>query len=258
MIKKVTVTTALMAVGVITSLGFSAVAQTTRPTPSADQSMPQSGQPMMSPDRMVPLPNRPSAPGTSQLSALDQQFVMDAAQGGMAEVELGQLALQKSKNPEVQRFARQMIQQHSQANEQLMRIATAKGVTPPPTAGPKYEAARMQLMQLSGASFDRAYMNEGGVNSHLEAAAVYQRETQSGQDPELKAFARQLLPAVQQHLEMAAAMTGYRLAQSNSMPSMNMRQNNAMPQMNMQNNAMPGMNMQNNAMPGSSDMPMNK
>jgi putative membrane protein len=201
MIKKVTVTTALMAVGVITSLSFAAVAQTNRPTPSA-----------------TPAPVAPAR--RDQLSALDRQFVIDAAHGGMAEVQLGQLALQRSKNPEVRQFAQRMIQEHTRANNELMRLATQKGVTPPTTMGPKYEAAMMRLTQLSGDSFDQAYMNEAGVNSHLESAAVYQRQTGLGQDPDLKAFAARILPTVQGHLTMAQAMTGSRSARNNTVPTM--------------------------------------
>jgi putative membrane protein len=80
----------------------------------------------------------------------------------------------------------------------------------------------MRLMQLSGAEFDRAYMNEAGVNSHLEAAAVYQRQVALGVDPDLKAFASRTLPRVQGHLAMASQMVGYRFAQNNSLPGMNM------------------------------------
>ncbi len=210
MIRKVTVTTALMAAGLFSALGYSAVAQTTRPAPSPNQSMPaqtQSGQQQR-----------------NQLSALDQQFVIDAAHGGMAEVQLGQLALERSRNPEVKQFARQMIQEHTRANERLMRLATQKGITPPTTPGPKYEAAMNRLMQLSGEAFDQAYMNEAGINGHLESAAVYQRQAALGQDPDLKAFAATILPRVQGHLEMASEMTGYRFAQGNNARPMSMPQ----------------------------------
>jgi len=211
MIRKVTVTTALMAAGLFSALGYSAIAQTTQPAPSQNQSIPaqtQSGQQQR-----------------NQLSALDRQFVIDAAHGGMAEVQLGQLALERSRNPQVKQFARQMIQEHTRANERLMRLATRKGITPPTTPGPKYEAAMSRLMQLSGEAFDQAYMNEAGVNGHLESAAVYQRQTALGQDPDLKAFAATILPRVQGHLEMASEMTGYRFAQQN-----NARPNMPMPQ----------------------------
>ena len=211
MIRKVTVTTALMAAGLFSALGYSAIAQTTQPAPSQNQSIPaqtQSGQQQR-----------------NQLSALDRQFVIDAAHGGMAEVQLGQLALERSRNPQVKQFARQMIQEHTRANERLMRLATRKGITPPTTPGPKYEAAMSRLMQLSGEAFDQAYMNEAGVNGRLESAAVYQRQTALGQDPDLKAFAATILPRVQGHLEMASEMTGYRFAQQN-----NARPNMPMPQ----------------------------
>lgn len=210
MIRKVTVTTALMAAGLFSALGYSAVAQTTRPAPSQNQSMPaqtQSGQQQR-----------------NQLSALDQQFVIDAAHGGMAEVQLGQLALERSRNPEVKQFARQMIQEHTRANERLMRLAAQKGITPPTTLG-KYQAAMERLMQLSGEAFDQAYMNEAGVNAHMESAAVYQRQAALGQDPDLKAFAATILPRVQGHLEMASEMTGYRFAQrDNARPGRSMPQ----------------------------------
>jgi putative membrane protein len=271
MFKKVSITTALMAAGVITALGYSAVAQSDRPEVAPTQSTPN--RPVPSMDRPA-LPNRPMPmPGpTSQMSALDQAFVMDAAHGGMAEVRLGQLALQKSNNPEVKRFAQQMIQEHSRANEELMRIVSQKGMTPPMNAG-KYEAAMTRLMQLSGTEFDRAYMSEAGVNSHLEAAAVYQRQVGLGLDPDLKAFAARILPRVQGHLEMASQMTGYRFAQNNrsmspmrgmNMPMPNMGRPQSMPGMNIPipNRAtpqsmpgMPGMDSPNMDIPPMSPMP---
>ena len=207
MIKKVTITTALMAAGLITSLGYTAVAQTNRPAPSPNQS--------------APAPNQPaSSPSRSQLSPLDRQFVMDDAHGGMAEVQLQNLDLQRSTRADVERVGQQMIEEQSHASEELMGIATEKGLTPPATVGPKYEAAMMRLMELSGASFDQAYMNEAGVNSHLESTAVYQRQAALGQDPDLKAFAAKTLPRVQGHLEMAEAMTGNSSARNNRVPTM--------------------------------------
>lgn len=224
MFKRLTVTSALVAAGLVGALGSSAIAQTSRPTRSAPA----------------------SSSSRNQISALDRQFVMDAAHGGMAEVKMAQLALQKSTNPEVKRFAQQMIDQHTPANKELMRLAAQKGIAAPTDEGPKYKAAMMRVMQMSGDSFDKAYMNEGGVNGHLEAAAVYQRQTMMGQDPDLKAFAAKILPAVQGHLEMASTMTGYRVARDgNTMPGMTGTSGN--------NNMMPGMTgtqRDTNMMPG--------
>ncbi|MEP0798891.1 DUF4142 domain-containing protein [Funiculus sociatus GB2-M1] len=125
----------------------------------------------------------------------------------MAEVQLGQLALRKSTNAEVKQFAQRMIDEHTQANKELMSLAAQKGITPPTTPGPKYEAAMMQLQQLSGENFDKAYMMEGGLNGHMESQAVYQRQVLLGQDPDLRTFAARILPRVQGHLQMAATMT---------------------------------------------------
>jgi putative membrane protein len=225
MIKKLTVTTALFAVGVFSSLGYSAVAQTNSPASSPNQATPAQTRPAPMPNQSAPAQNPSRQQQSRQLSPIDMQFVTDAAHGGMAEVQLGQLALQRSKSAEVKRFAQQMIQEHTRANEQLMQLAAQKGITPPTTPGPKYEAAMTRLMQLSGEAFDRAYMNEGGINGHLESAAVYQRQVALGQDPDLKAFAARILPRVQGHLEMASQMTGYRFAQrSNTRPGMSMPQ----------------------------------
>jgi putative membrane protein len=214
-----------MAAGIFSALGYSAIAQTTQPAPVQNRPAPAQNRPAPAQNRPVPSPNQTGQQSNRQVSALDRQFVIDAAQGGMAEVQLGQLALERSRNPEVKQFARQMIQEHTRANERLMRLATQKGITPPTTPGPKYEASMSRLMQLSGESFDQAYMNEAGVNAHMESAAVYQRQAGLGQDPDLKAFAATILPRVQGHLEMASEMTGYRFAQqNNARPGMSMPQ----------------------------------
>jgi putative membrane protein len=238
MIKKLAVTSTLLAVGFISSLGYAAVAQTDRPTTSPNQS--------------APMPNQPTQRSNSRqarVSDLDRQFVMGAAQGGMAEVRLSELALERSTNPEVKEFAQHMIEEHTRVNQQLMRLAAQKGITPPTALAPKHEAAMKQLSQLSGDSFDQAYMSEGGINAHLENTAVFQRQAAMGQDPDLKAFAAQILPRVHTHLEMASAMTGYRFAQRSdadtmrSQPGMNRSQPGTnRSQSGGMNHSQPGMN----------------
>lgn len=188
MSKRTMVTAGLMAVGVITSVNYAAIAQ-----PSQS---PQPNQPATQPNR------------TATLSALDRQFILDAAQGGMAEVSLAQLATQRATSAALKQYAQRMITDHTRANQELSRLATQKGVTPPPDMGPKYTAVRARLSQLSGANFDRAYISEAGINGHLESEAVFLRQIQLGQDPNLKAFAAKTLPIVQMHLKMARELAG--------------------------------------------------
>jgi putative membrane protein len=181
MINSKTITTAaLVAFGVFASVEYTAVAQT--------------GGTMM---------NQQSQTG---LSALDRQFMYQAAQGGMAEVQLARLALQKSSSSGVKQYAQEMITDHTQANNQLKTLAREKGLRLPTTINSTQQALRRQLASLNGSSFDRTYINRAGVAAHTQQANIFQREVQMGQDPDVKAFAQQVLPIVEQHLQMARSM----------------------------------------------------
>ena len=70
-----------------------------------------------------------------------------------------------------------------------------------------------QLSQLSGDRFTQAYLDEGGVNAHLENAALFQREAAFGQNPDLIALANKGLPIIRQHFTTASNLTNYRFAQ---------------------------------------------
>lgn len=109
-------------------------------------------------------PNVSTISGTNisqaRLNAIDRVYVNEAAQAGMAEVEMAKLALEKSNNDNVRQYAQQMIQDHTPANKELMQLAQQKGITPPTDVGSKYQAIIAQLSQLSGADFDLAYRNE--------------------------------------------------------------------------------------------------
>ncbi len=152
----------------------------------------------------IPLSNEPVA-------SLDRQFVADAFQGGMAEIELGKQALQRATNPKVKEFAQQMIEHHTKIQEKLLQLLNKKEIVPPKTSGLKYETIAAHLMQVSGSSFDELYMNEMGVNRHLEAIATFQREGTLGKDLEFKAFATKGLQTARNHFQMTLTVTGYSL-----------------------------------------------
>lgn len=177
---------AVVVVGLFTSLQYKSVAQ-----PTTGTTQPASTQ-----------------QNKTQLSSSDKKFINEAAQGGMAEVQLGQLALKRASSPTVKKYAQQMIDEHTKVNKELMALAKQKGVTPPKAIAPKHEKLRAKLSGLSGKSFDQAYMKEAGVQAHTEQAALFERQSQQGQDPDLKAFAAKTLPAVQMHLQEAQAFTG--------------------------------------------------
>lgn len=202
MIKKLTITTAFVAVGVMTSLGYTAVAQTNQPT-----------------NRQTPT-TRPATPSNAtQLSDFDRAFVIRAAQSNLAEVELSQVALKQASNDQVRQYAQHMIDEHTKANARLMQLLEQNGLTPVrPQLDAKHQAIRAQLVQLTGQQFDQQYMDVMRQD-HVETVALFQQAAQKLQHPDLRAFAKNTLPNLQNHLQMAQAMTGNNAATNRNTPS---------------------------------------
>jgi putative membrane protein len=149
-----------------------------------------------------------AAPGFAQAkksasgAVPDQAFVLEAAKGGMAEVEVGKLAVDKASNADVKKFGQRMVDDHSKANDELKAIASSKHITLPASLDAKDKAMYDRLSKLSGAAFDRAYM-QAMVTDHVTDVAAFKREAQTGNDPEVKAFAAKTLPTLEDHLKMA-------------------------------------------------------
>jgi putative membrane protein len=135
-------------------------------------------------------------------SSPDQMFVKNAAAGGMAEVELGKLAAEKAASQDVKQFGQKMADDHGKANDELKSIAQSKNIQVPSDLKPKDKALMNRLSKLSGPAFDRAYM-QAMLADHRHDVSDFKRESQSGKDPEVKAFAAKTLPTLQEHLKMA-------------------------------------------------------
>ncbi|MBV9724756.1 MAG: DUF4142 domain-containing protein [Gammaproteobacteria bacterium] len=135
----------------------------------------------------------------------DHSFYRSIAEGGMAEVDLGKLAEQKSTDPKVKHFAQMMVTDHSAANEKLDALATSKQAAVPKKLDTSHEAEKAKLASLSGKSFDKAYI-EGQVRDHEKTVALLEKEISSGQDADAKAFAQSVLPTVKHHLEEARTL----------------------------------------------------
>lgn len=132
----------------------------------------------------------------------DRAFVREAAIGGMAEVDLGQLAASKAESPDVKQFGQRMVDDHGKANEELKSWASQKNVTLPTELDAKHKAEHAKLEKLSGAAFDRAYM-ASMVADHNKDVAAFTRESKMAKDAELKAWAGKTLPTLQEHQKMA-------------------------------------------------------
>jgi putative membrane protein len=152
-------------------------------------------------------------------SSADTKFAMMAAMDSMTEVELGRLAVQKGTSDAVKQFGQRMIDDHTNANQQLMQLASSKGMTLPTTLDAKHAAMVQKFQRLEGAEFDRQYA-KAMVDDHKKAVAMFQKEANSGMDADLKAFASQTLPVLQGHLSMAQAMSGSGMRSANANSNM--------------------------------------
>ncbi len=140
-------------------------------------------------------------------TATPNGFMTEAAKGGMAEVELGKLAVGKAQNPEVKRFAQQMIADHTRANNELKTLAGKKSVTLPTDVGAEHKATMDKLSKLSGAEFDKEYVR-AMVEDHEKDVKEFQTQSATSTDTDVKAFAAKTLPTLQSHLTMIKGIQG--------------------------------------------------
>lgn len=138
----------------------------------------------------------------STVGAPDRTFMEKAARGGMAEVQMGQLAADKASSQKVKEFGERMVKDHSEANDKLKGIASSKGVALPDSLDAKDKALYNRLSALSGAAFDKAYMR-AMIQDHNMDVADFRNESKMAKDQDLSAFAASTLPTLEEHLRMA-------------------------------------------------------
>lgn len=150
--------------------------------------------------------DRNSSTAGGAFSASDKKFVMKAAQGGKMEVELGNLAMQNASSDAVKQFAQRMVNDHGKANEELASMASQKGVTLPTDVASDGKKMHDRLSKMQGAAFDKAYMQHM-VKDHQKDVAEFEKQSNSGSDPDLKAWASKTLPKLREHLEQARSIS---------------------------------------------------
>lgn len=138
-------------------------------------------------------------------SATDTDFVTKAAQAGMAEVAAGRMAEKQGHSAATKAFGQRMVADHTKAGDALKVAAQKSGARVPTTMSDAQKEAGEKLAGLSGAAFDDAYAAQM-VKDHEEAVALFDKESTSGSDADLRAFAGKTLPTLQEHLKMAKAL----------------------------------------------------
>lgn len=137
---------------------------------------------------------------TPTLSTTDATFINTAAQSGLEEVKFGELAQTQTHSKRIRAFAQQMVTEHGAANQKLMAIAQAKGITPTSTMDTAHDQLYSQLQGEHGRTFNRDYLTSQ-LKDHQMVAQVFQDEAQNGTDPDVKNFAAQTLPVIQHHID---------------------------------------------------------
>lgn len=138
----------------------------------------------------------------STLSEAEKNFVMKAAQGGMAEVAAGSMAAQRGSAADVKAFGNRMVTDHGKANDELKQLATNKGLAFPTDTDADHKAKADALAKKSGREFDKAYIDDM-VEDHEKDVAEFEKMSKDATDPDLKAWATKTLPTLQDHLKMA-------------------------------------------------------
>ena len=142
------------------------------------------------------------------LSRGDRKFIQDAAGDGMFEVQAAQLGSAKATNPEVKSFASKLVDDHQQANNELVQLANAKKVELPaaPPKGKRHEVEK--LGKASGADFDKKFIEQVGIKDHQADIKKFEKASKDVKDPQLKAWVDKTLPHLREHLAMAQKIHG--------------------------------------------------
>jgi len=142
---------------------------------------------------------------TGPVSEEDSKFAVEAASGGMMEVQLGELAQQKASSQRVKDFGAMMVRDHSKANDELKSMAGMKNITLPPAPGEDHMEHIKKLSAKSGAAFDKDYMKMM-VDDHQEDVDKFEKCSKDAKDADLQAFASKTLPVLRMHLDSAKSI----------------------------------------------------
>jgi putative membrane protein len=142
-----------------------------------------------------------------KLSSKDKKFMMEAAMGGMEEVEMGKLAAANATDPDVKAFGQRMVDDHSKANDQLKQLAQTKGVTLPADMDKSQHKDMDKLAKMTGDDFDHSYVKMM-VKDHKKDVSEFAKESKSASDADVKSWAGTTLPTLQDHLKSIEDISG--------------------------------------------------
>jgi putative membrane protein len=147
----------------------------------------------------------PCAKAQTTLSMDDTNFILAAAQGGRAEVKLGELAAANGMRDDVKSFGLMMVKDHTAINDDLKGLAAKKDVTLPDNLDAEHQAMVDKMSALTGATFDEAYINLM-IKAHQNDDKAFKAESAATKDTDIIGFLDKSIPVVEAHLQHVAIM----------------------------------------------------
>ena len=144
----------------------------------------------------------PKAGPYYNFNPVDRDFVRTLGEANLAEIDVSRVALGKSTDDNVKKFARHMIDDHTQANNALKEVCDKKGVTLPAAADDDHRKDLVRMADLKGVDFDRSYAAVM-VSDHKKAVDLFENLLKNGKDPDVRTYAEKTLPTIRKHLTMA-------------------------------------------------------
>lgn len=138
---------------------------------------------------------------SASVPTADKNFAMMVAENDLAELQISNMALQKSNSDQVKQLAQKLIDDHTKTTNSMKEIASKKGLTLPTQPNARHQALATKLQGENGAQFDKDYVTANSMDHH-KVTKAFEKEANSGQDPDIKAFASQYLPSIQEHTKM--------------------------------------------------------
>jgi putative membrane protein len=157
----------------------------------------------------TPSPYGAASPAASPvaLSPSEQEFLSNAARGGMFEVQMGNLATQKGTSNEVKQFGERLSTDHGALGQRLQQLSSNLNFTPPQDLKPEQQSAVNRLEKLSGKAFDREFVKTM-IGDHERTISAFERAESQATNPNIKQFASEALPTLRDHLRMARDLSG--------------------------------------------------
>lgn len=143
---------------------------------------------------------------TASLAGNDRNFIQRIGNDGQADEQAALYVANKTLDSEIRGYAAKMGRDHGKANQQLRKLAARRGIDIPGDPEGLLSVRLDRLRQMSGPQMEQAFLQDFGVQAHMDMIALFEVQASQSQDKELQAFAADRLPVLRQHYKEAVAL----------------------------------------------------